>query len=219
MPLCKRLTQTALPPTWVWLCGHPKALWSGSIWLGFSGPPWQQIRLLVQAEKQKGDLAVGGKHTGSCPQAEHWACHLVVKITAGSQVGQVPSFPQLDLALEDMLPASGLQVCVFPPLSPVPSSSDPQIPLCGKEGDVGISQASPSEIVGFVLAALLIPLWSHSAPPAPHLSQAAPSPFSMSKTQQVFTRLFLVLLLFTIFSLSQILPLLLTSQITFEPLS
>lgn len=84
---------------------------------------------------------------------------------------------------------------------------------------MGISQASTSEIVGFVLAALLIPLWSHSAPPAPLLSQAAPSPFPMSKTQQVFVLFFLVLLLFTIFSLSQILPLLLTSQITFEPLS
>lgn len=68
--------------------------------------------LSVQGEKLKGDLAVGGKHTGSCPQAGHRACHLVVKITAGSQVGQVPSFPQLDLTLEDMLPASGLQVCL-----------------------------------------------------------------------------------------------------------
>lgn len=64
---------------------------------------WQQIMLKwsfsVQGEKWKGDLAAGGKPTGFCPQAGQGACHLVVKSTAASQVGQVPSFPQLDLTL------------------------------------------------------------------------------------------------------------------------
>lgn len=112
--LCKRLTQTAAPSTWVWLRGHPKALWSGSVWLGFSMPLWQQIMLRwtlsVLGEKGKSDLAVGGKHTGSCPQAGHKACHLVVQITSGCQVGQVPFSPQLHLTPGDMLPAPSLRL-------------------------------------------------------------------------------------------------------------
>ena len=101
----KKTDSNCYPPTWAWQCSHPKAPWSGSVWLGFSVPLWQQIMLKwslsLCGEEQKRDLAVRGEHTGSCPHAGHWACYLVVKITAGSQVGQVPSFLQLDLTLRD----------------------------------------------------------------------------------------------------------------------
>lgn len=46
-------------------------------------------------------------------------------------------------------------------LSPVAQSPHPC--LCGKEGDVGISQASPSVMADSVLRALLILVWPHSA--------------------------------------------------------
>lgn len=62
-------------------------------------------------------------------------CHLVGKITAGTQISQVPSFPQLDLPLGNILPASGLQVSPFPP--PVPSGADPQIPPYVAEKEMG----------------------------------------------------------------------------------
>lgn len=123
-PLCKRLTQTT-PPTNMSMTARPSQsslIWQGLLW--FSMLPWQHLMLKgslsVQGEKWKGDLAVGEKHTGPGLQAGHQACHLVVKIAAGFQVGQVPSFPQLDSTLGDMLPASGLQVSLLLlPLSPL----------------------------------------------------------------------------------------------------
>lgn len=124
----------------------------------------------MQGEKGKGDLAAGGKPTGSSPQAGHGACHLVVKITAASQVGQVPSFPQLDLTLGAMMLTSGLQVSLFPPPSPTPSSSDPQIPPSVLEkGMWGCHRPSLQRWLGVVLTALLTLVLSPSAPSVPLL--------------------------------------------------
>lgn len=61
---------------------------SSLLWLGFSMPPWLVLKrsVLVQGEKGKGDLAVGGEH----PQAGHQACHLAVKSQLGPRLARFP---------------------------------------------------------------------------------------------------------------------------------
>lgn len=142
-----------------------------TVWLGFSVSLWQQILLKwslpLQGEKWKGDLAAGGKPAGFSPRVGQGACCLVVKIQLDARLARLPPSPSWTWLWRTMLLTSGLQGSLFPPPSPTPSRSGPQIPACvlGK-GMWGCPRSSLQRWLDAVLTALLTLVLS---PPAPQL--------------------------------------------------